>query len=129
MVKTAPHVAEAFSREEIEQAAVPPKSDPRTLSMSQRFHMSYDPRRSGDIFIVFKPYTTWGMGGSQHGSPMNYDRHVPLVFWGPWKHQIITEGVEIVDLAPTLASELGIKPLQVLDGKILNLQPKIKITR
>lgn len=129
MVKTAPHVAEAFSREEIKQAAVPPKSDPRTLSMSQRFHMSYDPRRSGDIFIVFKPYTTWGMGGSQHGSPMNYDRHVPLVFWGPWKHQIITEGVEIVDLAPTLASELGIKPLQVLDGKILNLQPKIKITR
>ena len=129
MVKTAPHVAEAFSREEIEQAAVPPKSDPRTLSMSQRFHMSYDPRRSGDIFIVFKPYTTWGMGGSQHGSPMNYDRHVPLVFWGPWKHQIITEGVEIVDLAPTLASELGIKPLQVLDGKILNLQPKVKITR
>ncbi|MFM8844118.1 MAG: alkaline phosphatase family protein [Actinomycetota bacterium] len=129
MVKTAPHVAEAFSREEIEQAAVPPKSDPRTLSMSQRFHMSYDPRRSGDIFIVFKPYTTWGMGGSQHGSPMNYDRHVPLVFWGPWKHQIITEGVEIVDLAPTLASELGIKPLQGLDGKILNLQPKVKITR
>lgn len=129
MVKTAPHVAEAFSREEIEQATVPPKSDPRTLSMSQRFHMSYDPRRSGDIFIVFKPYITWGMGGSQHGSPMNYDRHVPLVFWGPWKHQIITEGVEIVDLAPTLASELGIKPLQVLDGKILNLQPKVKITR
>ena len=60
---------------------------------------------------------------------MNYDRHVPLVFWGPWEHRVVSDGVEIVDLAPTLASELGIKPMQTLDGKILKLQPKAKVIR
>ena len=129
IVKAAPHVEEVFSREDIVKAIVPPNQDPRTLSMAQRFNLSYDSRRAGDIFVVFKPYTTWGMAGSQHGSPMNYDRHVPLVFWGPWEHRVVSDGVEIVDLAPTLASELGIKPMQTLDGKILKLQPKAKVIR
>jgi arylsulfatase A-like enzyme len=42
---------------------------------------------------------------------------VPLVFYGagiaPGKH---SEFVRTVDLAPTLASLLGIKPLEPLDG-------------
>jgi predicted AlkP superfamily pyrophosphatase or phosphodiesterase len=129
IVKSAPHVMEVFSREEIEKTRIRHDQDPRTFTMAQRFHLSYNARRSGDIFIVFKPYMTWGMGGSQHGSPMNYDRHVPLVFWGPWQHEIIAEGVEIVDLAPTLASEFDIKPLQPLDGKILKLQRKGNVSQ
>jgi arylsulfatase A-like enzyme len=45
---------------------------------------------------------------------------VPLIFWGPWKAAERRMPVRIVDLAPTLARELGLKPGTV-DGKALEL--------
>ena len=55
-----------------------------------------------------------------HGSPNAYDRRVPLIFWGPWQGGRRREPVRIVDLAPTLAKELGIQAGPV-DGKALDL--------
>jgi len=48
--------------------------------------------------------------GTTHGSPYEYDNHVPLLTWGPaWVGQgEVTTRVEIVDLAPTLSHMLGI---------------------
>ena len=41
--------------------------------------------RSGDLVARVKPYVYLGgyVGGSGHGSPHDYDRHVPVVFMGP----------------------------------------------
>ena len=45
--------------------------------------------RSPDILIAFKPYSTIGHIDSAgnyiagHGSPWNYDRRVPILFWRP----------------------------------------------
>ncbi len=126
ILKEAPHVLEVYTREEVIQARPTPHKDPRTLTMVERFSLSTNKERSGDIFVRFKPYITWGMGGSQHGTPEKYDRHVPLIFWGPWKHQVISDAVETVDLAPTLAHVLGIKPTELVDGRVLTLLPKSK---
>ena len=55
-----------------------------------------------------------------HGSPHDADAHVPLVFVGPWfVPGRRAEFVRIVDLAPTLAAIIGVKPLEVLDGRVL----------
>jgi predicted AlkP superfamily pyrophosphatase or phosphodiesterase len=55
-----------------------------------------------------------------HGSPHDADAHVPLVFTGAWfKPGRRPEFVRTVDLAPTLAAILGVKPLEVLDGRAL----------
>jgi len=55
-----------------------------------------------------------------HGSPWDQDAWVPVIFWGapftPGKYGI---HARVVDMAPTLANMLGIKPLERLDGIIL----------
>lgn len=56
-----------------------------------------------------------------HGSPHDADAHVPLVFTGAWiKPGRRPEFVRVVDLAPTLAAVLGVKPLEMLDGRALS---------
>jgi arylsulfatase A-like enzyme len=51
------------------------------------------------------------------------DSNVPIVFYGPGipSHRR-SEFVRTVDIAPTLAVLLGIKPLEKLDGVPLSLK-------
>jgi predicted AlkP superfamily pyrophosphatase or phosphodiesterase len=41
--------------------------------------------RSGDVVVRVKPYVYVGarVGGTGHGTPHDYDRHIPIVFLGP----------------------------------------------
>ncbi len=76
---------------------------------------NFHPKRSGDVFIVFEP--NWFINdfdgltvASTHGSPWNYDTHVPIVFAGAGlKPMIVDRRVHTVDIAPTLSLLLGIK--------------------
>ncbi|MEZ4422917.1 MAG: alkaline phosphatase family protein [Gemmatimonadota bacterium] len=60
----------------------------------------------------------WGWPrGTQHGSPYHYDRHVPFVLWGAG----LDPGLEptaasAVDVAPTLATWMGVAVPDGLDG-------------
>lgn len=67
-------------------------------------------KRSGDVLFVPKPaHISYGRTGSTHGSPMIYDTHVPLLFFGSGiKRGATVSRTEIPDIAPTLASMLGI---------------------
>jgi len=77
---------------------------------------NFHPKRSGDVFIVFEP--NWFINdfeglivASTHGSPWNYDTYVPIVFAGAGlKPAVVDRRVLTVDIAPTLAAYLGIKP-------------------
>ncbi len=55
-----------------------------------------------------------------HGSPHMRDSHVPIIFYGlpfaPGRHD---QFVRTVDIAPTLASVLGVTPTEPLDGRPL----------
>lgn len=67
--------------------------------------------RSGDVYYLTREWTYFSSNptGTSHGDPWPYDTHVPFVFLGWHIHpQRITQTVQVVDLAPTLASVAGI---------------------
>jgi hypothetical protein len=75
---------------------------------------NFHPKRSGDVFLVFEP--NWFINdfdglvvASTHGSPWNYDTHVPVVFAGNGlPAQAVDRRVLTVDIAATLSAYLGI---------------------
>ncbi len=70
----------------------------------------YNQKRSGDILWVMRPgFIGYSRTGSTHGSPYIYDTHSPLLFYGKGiKKGSTTARTEIPDIAPTIASLLGI---------------------
>jgi hypothetical protein len=75
---------------------------------------NYNPRRSGEIYLVFEPFWINDFDGltftTTHGSPWKYDQHVPVIFVGSGLEAgRIYRHVETVDIAPTLFHYLGIK--------------------
>ena len=82
---------------------------------------SFFAERGPDLFVVLKPYWLFGNGsGTTHGSPWNYDTHVPLIFWGAGiRGGKYTERVGISDVAPTLATVLHIEVPSGSVGRVL----------
>ncbi|MAU16532.1 MAG: alkaline phosphatase [Muricauda sp.] len=70
----------------------------------------YNQKRSGDVLIVPNTgYISYSRTGSTHGSPQIYDTHAPLLLFGKGiKHGSTVNRTEIPDIAPTIASLLGI---------------------
>ncbi len=90
------------------------------------FRRSFQRDRSPDIAINLHERDLLGneTTGTSHGSPYEYDTHVPIVLWGAG----VTAGrfdqrVRTVDIAPTLAAMLGISPPGNLDGRSLVTAP------
>jgi len=82
--------------------------------LAQTILHNYNSKRSGDIYIVFKP--GWFINDSDgltvasvHGSPWRYDKFVPVIFVRPGiAPQRVFREIETVDVAPTLSAILGI---------------------
>ncbi|MCE1163813.1 MAG: alkaline phosphatase family protein [Bacteroidetes bacterium] len=75
--------------------------------------------RCGDVFVNFRKF--WiedRTKGAEHGSPYEYDTHVPLIWYG-WKIKKgeLNTPVKMVDVTPTLAALLGINPPEGCIGK------------
>ena len=70
----------------------------------------FNQKSSGDVIIVNDPaYISYGKTGSTHGSGLNYDTHVPLLFFGKGISKGSTfKKTEITDIAPTMSALLGI---------------------
>lgn len=84
---------------------------------------SFFPERGPDLFVILKPYWLFGNGGTSHGSPWDYDTHVPLVFFGAGIHPgTYTERVGISDVAPTLAALLHV---ETPSGSVGHILPEI----
>jgi predicted AlkP superfamily pyrophosphatase or phosphodiesterase len=123
-LRTRSEVAEVFTAEELAATDPTVAGSPRDTSLRVLLRRSYHPVRSGDLLLAVKPFVVIGAPYldylANHGTPNPYDRRVPLIFWGPWKAGRRSEPVRTVDLAPTLARELGLQPGPV-DGRALDL--------
>jgi predicted AlkP superfamily pyrophosphatase or phosphodiesterase len=73
-----------------------------------------------ELVITLTPYSIFGSIVATHGSPRDYDSHVPMLFYGPWFNPgRYTEFVRTVDIAPTLGAIAGVKPDAPVDGVVL----------
>ena len=126
-----PQVAAVFTRAQI-LAAPEPAGPPETWSLLTEVKASFDPERSGDLVVLIKsritPYPDASRGAvAGHGTPWDYDRRVPLIFWRKGlPHYEQAMGVETVDIMPTLAAQIGLPlppkgPNAGYDGRCLDL--------
>jgi len=109
-----PSAAAALYSEELETVLLVSEREhwPASQPASEFARNDFDPERSGDAFLVPRPYVLmhWDPGrGTGHGSHHDYDTHVPLVFWGkPFAAGRNDRETTPYDLAPTLAQLLGL---------------------
>ena len=80
-----------------------------TTGIETLLQKGFNQKRSGDIIFVYDPaFISYGKTGSTHGTGLNYDTHVPLLFFGKGiKHGQTLQKTEITDIAPTMSALLG----------------------
>ena len=120
--QTAPGVAAVYRAEDLNGGS---KSVFETRTAME---LSYFAGRSGDLFVVPKPYwlldrTAAGKTrayATGHGTPYNYDQHVPILLMGygiqPGEY---FAPATPADIAPTLASLTGVT-LATREGRVLS---------
>jgi predicted AlkP superfamily pyrophosphatase or phosphodiesterase len=89
----------------------------------QKFRRGYFGARGKDFIIRFceNCLISTSSIGTSHGSPYDYDTHVPLIFWGTGVNPGMSDrSVYTVDVAATLATILNIPYPEGVDGKPLS---------
>ena len=121
-----PQIAAVYTAAALAKMPVP-HGTPQDWTMEQRVRASFDPEHSGQVLMMTKrgvvpgdpnpAYTT------THGSPWDYDRRVPMLFWRKGMTGFEQpDPVETVDIAPTLASVIGLaEPSGTWDGRCLDI--------
>jgi len=99
-----------------EIAALPEGSG---TAVEQRFRNNYFSGRGPDVVLQLREHDLydWKALGTTHGSVYDYDSWVPMIFVGPGIAAAhIDRRVATVDIAPTLASLLGVTAPDDLHG-------------
>jgi arylsulfatase A-like enzyme len=111
-------MADVFTRTQMENGAV---GGTRIATLMRR---AWNRQISGDLMVVAKPHWIFGFPtgkGTTHGAPYAYDTNVPLIVMGkPWvKSGHYGQYAEVVDIAPTLAYLLNVRPPAGAEGRVL----------
>ncbi|MBI5281554.1 MAG: alkaline phosphatase family protein [Candidatus Solibacter usitatus] len=113
-VRAVPHIARVFTREELRRGLA--QSD----MVGRRVQNGFFYQRASDLVIVAEPYWLFEKIGTSHGTPWNYDSHVPIVFMGarvkPGRYH---GSAAVVDIAPTLSMLLDVEVPSGASGRVL----------
>ncbi len=124
---TLPYVARTYTRSQLLQRTA------MANRVDDYVARSFFPERSPDLFVVLKPNWIFGTEGTSHGSPWEYDTHVPLILMGPGIRQgAYNSRVGVSDVAPTLSNLLQLQTPSGNTGRVLEeaLSPNVgAITR
>jgi arylsulfatase A-like enzyme len=113
-VRAVPHIYRVYTRTELKSGRV--LNDLIDRRVAAGFHQE----RCSDLFIVSEPYWLFEASGTSHGTPYNYDSHVPVVFMGPGiKPGRYNTKAAVNDIAPTLATLLDIETPSGASGRVL----------
>ena len=117
-VKGARSVPSVLRADLIEDLA---KADTVTDTIARRWLHMFRP--GGDVIatVTLTPYSIFGDANpATHGSPHDYDAQVPLIFWGSaFRAGRDDAFTRVVDIGPTLASLLGVRVGERVDGVVL----------
>ena len=110
-------MAQVYTRTQLEGGAA------SATRMDTLMRRAWHRQLSGDLMVVTKPYWYFGTGssGTSHGSPYAYDTNVPLIVMGKrWiRPGAYGQYAEVVDIAPTLAHLLHVRPPAAAEGRVL----------
>lgn len=115
-VRQLPGIMRVYTREQIVEGRLV------VDKIGQRVTNGYFMERSPDLIIVPEPYLFFKKEetGTTHASPFGYDTHVPLILMGtPFKAGNYHSSVAVNDMAPTLATVLGVEIPSGSVGRIL----------
>jgi predicted AlkP superfamily pyrophosphatase or phosphodiesterase len=108
------HVFRVYTRHQLLTGQV--LQDPVTAAIERGFFA----RRGADVIPLLDPYYLTGSSGTTHGTPFDYDTHVPIIFMGPGiKAGRFNQTVKVNDIAPTLATILGVEIPSGSIGRVL----------
>ena len=109
-----PHVARVYTRDQLLRGEVP------NDRIGNRVVRGFNAQRSGDLEIILEPYWIRQAQGTTHGTPYNYDAHIPLILMGPRiRAGEYSDQVALNDLAPTLSTLAGVEIPAGSSGRVL----------
>ncbi len=120
-----PQVEAVFTKAELAKAPLP-TGTPDKWTLLQRARASFDSQRSGDVVVLLKKGVSLlskpGKGDvATHGSPWDYDRRVPILFWhSGMAPQTREEATDTANIMPTIAAMIGLPIDQgSIDGRCI----------
>ncbi len=121
-----PFMETAFTRKQIETGTLPPVASNKESDVTAilgRVKLAYRPERCGDLIGIPRPgvLVTGYPEGTSHGSPHDYDRHVPILAIGSGVPSLgkRSEPKSSLIVAPTVAALLGIDPPAAAKEKLV----------
>jgi predicted AlkP superfamily pyrophosphatase or phosphodiesterase len=113
--RSVPHVARVFTSEQLTAGRA------MDDAIGRRVQNGFNSVRGGDLVIILEPYWIYGARGTTHGTPYNYDTHVPIIFMGAGiKPGRYNKRVAPNDIAPTLATMLDVEIPSGSSGRVLD---------
>jgi arylsulfatase A-like enzyme len=113
-LRAVPHIFRVFTRQQLVNGQV--DSD----AVGMRVKNGYYPARGSDLVVIQEPYWLFGAKGTSHGTPFDYDTHVPVIFMGPGiKPGKYYGTIAVNDIAPTLATLMEVEIPSGSVGRVL----------
>ena len=96
--------------------------------IARRWLHMFPPNGVAKLAVTLTPYSYWAyVAYATHGTPHDSDAGVPVLFFGSGVNPgMFPDTVRTVDMAPTLAAILGVKPTEMLDGVVLKKAVRAK---
>jgi arylsulfatase A-like enzyme len=114
-VRALPHIFRVYTRSQLINGGG--WSDPVDVRVRNGFNAA----RSGNLVVIPDPYWMASKTGTTHGTPFDYDAHVPVLFLGaqirPGRYH---RNVMVNDIAPTLATLLDVETPSGSVGRVLD---------
>ncbi|MBZ5677602.1 MAG: alkaline phosphatase family protein [Acidobacteriia bacterium] len=108
------HIARVYTKTQLAAGAL--GQDPVDICIRNGFNLARGP----DIFVVTDPFYVFVGSGTSHGSPYEYDTHVPVMFLGAGIRPGSYAGnIGVQDIAPTLSTLLAVKAPSGNMGRVL----------